>query len=271
MTNIISAGGVGACTALLLTTSGIVPLLGWTTRTLRTVVQSPPSSLLEHLPLPQLPSPWDGTNGLGFVLGCVFVYGSKVGWYHTVFLPVVLIEMEHGDASLWGSIDVCALVMVSAGVCAGNLLLPPSTVQTMMRQVDDTTSTATATDTDTEDNDDDAVKSISRRGLITNLLFGDFIEAAYPSMERSTAINLAAYLGGGIATELLLAASGGSRSVASSAYLPILVSVVVADDRGRMVLAVVCAFGVPLVGTIGGNLFGRWGWWWRRGGKCKRG
>lgn len=39
---------------------------------------------------------------------------------------IILMETEHGDASLWGLIYVCALVMVSAGVCVSNLLVPTS-------------------------------------------------------------------------------------------------------------------------------------------------
>ena len=70
--------------------------------------------------------PWDGTASLGFPLGYTFVYRNKVGWYHTVFLPIILMEMERGDTSLWGSIDVCAFVMVFDRACAENPLVPPS-------------------------------------------------------------------------------------------------------------------------------------------------
>ena len=37
----------------------------------------------------------------------VFVYGSKIGWYHLIFLPLILLEMESGDPAFLG--EPCAL------------------------------------------------------------------------------------------------------------------------------------------------------------------
>ena len=42
-------------------------------------------------------------------------YGSKIGWYHRVFLPVIVLELAGGGGSIWGAIDLCALCMVAAG------------------------------------------------------------------------------------------------------------------------------------------------------------
>lgn len=170
--------------------------------------------------------------------------------------------MEHGDASLWGSIDVCALVAVSAGVCAGNLLIPPS--------VAEGAEVASGETRDVEEGEDDGgTRGISRRGLLTNLLCGDFIEAAYPFIERSSVVNLAAYLGGGVTTEILVSSpplrGGGNRGVLSSAYLPLLGSVALAENTGRMALTVACAFGCASYGTVVENVL------WRRCGRwCRR-
>lgn len=52
---------------------------------------------------------------IGAAMGCLMCYGSKVGWYHRVFLPVIVLELAAGGGSIWGAIDLCALCMVAAG------------------------------------------------------------------------------------------------------------------------------------------------------------
>lgn len=52
----------------------------------------------------------------GAAMGCLMCYGSKVGWYHRVFLPVIVLEIARRHGSIWGTIDLCALCMVAAGV-----------------------------------------------------------------------------------------------------------------------------------------------------------
>ena len=171
---------------------------------IRTLVRSAPSF-----------GSWDG-RGFGFLFGCFFCYGSKVGWYHSIFLPVILIEMEKGETSMWGSIDQCVLVLVSAGICAANVLTSRGTC------------------------------ALSRRGLRINLLCGDFIEVAYPYMERSRIVNLFAYLASGISTEILYQSSPGT--VMSSAYLPLPLSMMLANDNYRIALAMLSAFAVSFLG-----------------------
>ena len=93
--------------------------------------------------------------GLGFFSGCGFVYGSKVGWYHSAFLPLILLEMDSsGEASLLGAMDQCTLVMVCAGICSANLLSRPRKAQ---------------------DKTGDGQASLARQALKTNLFCGDFI------------------------------------------------------------------------------------------------
>lgn len=51
-------------------------------------------------------------------MGCLMCYGSKIGWYHRVFLPVIVLELSGGGGgSIWGAVDLCALCMVAAGTC----------------------------------------------------------------------------------------------------------------------------------------------------------
>ena len=173
-------------------------------------------------------------SGLGFLFGCMFCFGSKIGWYHAIFLPIILIEMETGVPSFWGAVDECSLVLVCAGICLANILVP---VQTTIKSMDQT--------------------SLSIRGLRTNLLYGDFIEVAYPYMERFPLVNLAGYLASGISVEILC--NGNTEEVKSSAYLPLPLSVWLAEDIERMLTASAVAFSVPLALTLINNaLFQNW-------------
>ena len=135
MSNIIVGGCVGAFIGLSLTFFGITSFLSIFTEIIRTVVRSRPT--IDSIS-------WNG-SGYGFLVGCIFFHGSKVGWYHKFFLPIILIEMEQGEASLWGAVDECTLVVVSAGICAANMLCSSS-------------------------------KHECKRGFIINALCGDFIE-----------------------------------------------------------------------------------------------
>lgn len=57
------------------------------------------------------------------MMGCLMCYGSKVGWYHRMFLPVIVLELAAGEGSVWGAIDLCALCMVAAGTYVSSLCL----------------------------------------------------------------------------------------------------------------------------------------------------
>eukprot|EP00978_Attheya_sp_CCMP212_P001131 scaffold2345_cov51-Attheya_sp.AAC.3 len=173
------------------------------------------------------------TLGLGFAFGCIYCYGSKVGWYHSFFLPVILLETEHGNASFWGAIDECTLVLVSAGICAANVCISPYR--------------RTCT------NDVDSVTSVCKRGVAINLLCGDFIECAYPFMEAFPLINISGYIASGVATEILF-----HGPVLSSAYLPLPMSIWLSSHNWKqMTLASACAFGVAFMGTILSNFWNR--------------
>lgn len=83
-------------------------------------------------------------------------------------------------------------------------------------------------------------------------IVGDFIEAAYPFMERSVIVNGFAYLAGGLSTEILY--SQRPEDVLSSAYLPFGLCIVLANDVERMTLACGVAFVISFLGTVIGNI-----------------
>lgn len=209
MTNLVVAGGVGSTVAVLI--SPFIEYLQIATEWVRWGV---------HFPM-------DGRYpGLGFVIGALFCWGSKVGYYHSICLPVILIEMELGAPSLWGAVDEATLVLVSAGICCANLVW-------------------------SQDRGDAETSALCRRGLRINLLFGDFIEVAYPFMEKSTIVNVAGYVASGVATELL---TGDSKSVLSSAYLPLPVAIWLSSDWSKVSLVYVAAFSIAFLGTLISNI-----------------
>lgn len=253
MTNIVCGGGVGMMVGMIMHLSGAAYALSIFTGLIRCLIQfrrikTPETNVVanvfvylqkmwydfgsqpsmsnfvyaqdlqsnEWVPIPR---------GLGFGLGCIFVYGSKIGWYHSIFLPLIMLEMDSSTgqnaASLLGAIDECTLVMICAGICAGNLVPPRMGGNT----------------------------SLSWQALKTNILCGDFIEACYPSMEKSRLINFAAYLAAGISTEIIVC-----RRLLSSAYMPLPLSILISKDRWGMSVASSIAFGISFVGTIMANM-----------------
>lgn len=208
MTNLAAAGGTGAAVAIVV--APLVPALQGITTWIRLAVHVTMSGRIP---------------GAGFVIGCLFCFGSKIGYYHALCLPVILIEMELGQASVWGAIDECTLVLVSAGICSANLMMSSSLKETDV--------------------------SLCKRAVRINLLYGDFIEAAYPFMEESRLVNAAGYLASGISTEFL---ARNPRDILSLAYLPLPVSILLANDWHRMALASFIAFGVSFAGTAINNV-----------------
>jgi len=226
MTNLVTTGGTGCFAAFALLP--VAPILRRCTVFARssilwTVTGSPFAlSVDEKVVLP-------GRVILGFLWGCACCYASKVGWYHAFFLPAILIEMEKGEPSFLGAIDELTLVMVCAGVCAGNL-------------------TALKIKMDKGVSDTDA--SLCRRGLSVNLLYGDFVEVCYPFMEQSTVINIGGYLASGLSSAWLVA-SADSSVPKSLAYLPLPLSIALArNEWHRMMVACFIAFACPFAAAL---------------------
>jgi len=211
MTNICSAGFVGSFVATLVWAFRINQWLFIFTDSIRFLVQTNHFVALLTGDI------------VGFITGCLFCYGSKVGWYHAIYLPVILIEMETGMSSVLGAVDECTLVLVCAGICFGQCIFLSS-------------------------NDDATQISLCRKGLVINILCGDFIEVAYPFMEKSVTINLFAYLASGMSTMILMRGKSGHH-VMSSAYLPLPISIFISNDRYRMLFASCVAFVVSFVGV----------------------
>mmetsp|Transcript_6101 Transcript_6101/g.7744 ORF Transcript_6101/g.7744 Transcript_6101/m.7744 type:complete len:678 (+) Transcript_6101:114-2147(+) len=235
MTNILLGGCIGSTIAIFLRITCINSLLGWITQSIRLIVRCQYSCLYLYLPFS---SSLSSFSGFGFFVGCVFCYGSKVGWYHSIFLPIILIEMEHGEASILGAVDECTLVIVSAGICTANLF---------------TSKYFSSSSSLTSNSKELGNISVCKRGLLINLLCGDFIEVAYPFMEKSHVVNIACYIASGISTEILN--HSNCDEVLSSAYLPVFLSIMLAKDWVRMGFAVLTSFLISFCGMMIHNLF----------------
>ena len=216
MTNILVAGVLGLLIAIGIQMTYITNFFHYVTEFIRLCIQQK----LFLFP------------GIGSIVGCIFCYGSKVGWYHTIFLPIILIEMEHGQPSLLGSIDQCTLVMTSAGICAANIIMYGGCKNNEIEKKKKTSILCT-------------------RGILINLFCGDFIEVAYPFMERSSIVNLFAYIGCSISSEILC-----RYIVLSSAYLPFFLTFPLAGDKWfQMFLASIISFTVSMTGMLLHNQF----------------
>lgn len=157
----------------------------------------------------------------GGLAGLAMSWGSRRGLYHALFLPLIALEAERGELALLGALDLLALCVVGAGVCAAQLALPRRASAGR-----------------------DA--PLARRGLAINLLCGDYVEACFPFLERDRLLNAAALCAGALAGALCARAPGGVRS---TAYLPLPVAVALSDNPAALARAALVAFCVPL--TVG--------------------
>lgn len=143
------------------------------------------------------------------------------GVYHSVILPLVLLEMGEKGHSFFGAIDMVGLVMVSLGITLANVVKPRSTGE----------------------------RALAGSGAGVNFFFGTFVEASYPFMfgdKKVFAIAVLSATAGGAVVGLI--------GAEASAYLPAIVAPFIATNTLGMVLAMltalVLAFGLTLLANI---------------------
>lgn len=153
----------------------------------------------------------------GALAGGVIWFALMGGVYHSVILPLVLLEMGQKGFSFFGAIDMVCLVMVSLGITLANVVRPRSSGE----------------------------RALAGSGAAVNFFFGTFVEASYPFMfsDRrvfATAIG-AATVGGAIV---------GAMGVEATAYLPAVMTPFVATNALGMVLAMVTATALAFTTTL---------------------
>ena len=166
-------------------------------------------------------------------------HGARRGWYHAYFLPAILLEHEALAMSAVGALDVLALCCVGAGACAAQLAVPrgPSPRQAPPPKGNPEGSPAPPAPPPPRAGADG---DLALRGLLVNLCCGDYVEACHPFLARDRALDVAAYAASGLAG----LAGAGARS---SAYLPLPLSLFVADEPGAFAAAALVALAGPFV------------------------
>ncbi|KNC17309.1 PTS sugar transporter [Arthrobacter sp. RIT-PI-e] len=140
----------------------------------------------------------------GALAGLVMWPAIIGGVYHSVILPLVLLEMGQKGTSFFGAIDMVALVMVSLGITLANVVKPRSSGE----------------------------RALAGSGAGVNFFFGTFVEASYPFMfsdRRIFAVAIACATTGG--------ALVGVLGTEASAYLPAVVAPFIATNPAGMVVA----------------------------------
>ncbi|PFG30105.1 PTS sugar transporter [Paramicrobacterium agarici] len=153
----------------------------------------------------------------GAIAGLVIWPAIIGGVYHSVILPLVLLEMGEKGYSFFGAIDMVSLVMVSLGITLANVIVPRSSGE----------------------------RALAGSGVAVNFFFGTFVEASYPFMfgdKKVFAIALIAATGGGVVV--------GLTGAEATAYLPAVVAPFVSTTALGMTLSMAVAFGIAFVLTL---------------------
>ena len=144
----------------------------------------------------------------GAVAGLAIWFAIMGGVYHAAILPIIMLEMEKTGFSFLGAIDLTGLVIVCAGIQLAFILRPR--------------------------NPGDRTASIAN--IAINLLFGTFVEAAYPYMFSSRRVFAAA-----IASATAGGALVGLLGVKCTAYVPTFVAPFLSNGEVWQTFAVIIA------------------------------
>ncbi|WP_231633225.1 PTS sugar transporter [Numidum massiliense] len=154
----------------------------------------------------------------GLVAGLLIWPAILGGVYHAAILPIVLLEMEKTGNSFLGAVDMCGLVMVSAGITLANMVAP--------RKKGEAT--------------------LAAPGFLINMGFGTFVEAAYPFMFSNKIVFAGAIGSAGLAGMLV-----GLFDVRGTAYVPSLVSPFLSNNVIGQVIAMaggfICSFVITFI------------------------
>ncbi|GAB3278216.1 hypothetical protein [Kineosporia babensis] len=157
----------------------------------------------------------------GAFAGAVIWFAIIGGVYHSVILPLVLLEMGQKGHSFFGAVDMVGLVMVSLGITLANVVKPRTSGE----------------------------RALAGSGAGVNFFFGTFVEAAYPFMFGDKRIFAVA-----VSSATLGGALVGAFGVEATAYLPAFSAPFVATSAAGMVIAMLAACGLAFVLTLAINL-----------------
>lgn len=155
----------------------------------------------------------------GIVAGALMWPAVLGGVYHAALLPIILLEMELTGYSFIGALDVIGLGCVAAGITLANVICP--------KQKGDV--------------------AVAAPGLFILIVFGTFVESAYPFMFSSKKV---------FATAILSATFGGFLvglfGVKTMGYVPLLLTPTLAPAGKALfcALAIVATIAFSCILTI---------------------
>jgi hypothetical protein len=178
MANIVASGGAGVFSGLL---------CGY--------VLGVPSHLLDHYVALGIDRGLASAGlWIGLIVGALMWPLMLRGLYHTVIIPLMVIEMEQRGLSFLATMDVIGLVVAAAGVAAANVWLPRVAVH----------------------------RRAAVHTLRITLWFGDYVEGVYPFFEEDRRVLWMA----GAASTLAGAIAGVTTARSVSYIAPWLVPVI---------------------------------------------
>ncbi|QPL05750.1 MULTISPECIES: PTS sugar transporter [Actinomyces] len=158
----------------------------------------------------------------GALAGAAMWFAIIGGVYHSVILPLVLLEMGEKGHSFFGAIDMVALVMVSLGITLANVVKPRTSGE----------------------------RALAGAGATVNFFFGTFVEASYPFMfgdKRVFAAAVGAAAAGGAVV--------GIAGVEATAYLPAVMAPFIATNAAGMVVSMLTSLVLAFVLTYLINIY----------------
>ncbi|MCM2676100.1 PTS sugar transporter [Alkalicoccobacillus plakortidis] len=156
----------------------------------------------------------------GIVAGLLIWPAIIGGIYHAAILPIVLLEMENTGNSFLGAIDMVGLVMVAAGINLANIIFPRRRGE--------------------------AAAAGPSFGI--NMIFGTFVESAYPFMFASRLVFIGALISAGIGGAVV-----GIFNLRGTAYVPSFAAPGLSDHVAGFILAMLASLVSAFVFTVVAN------------------
>lgn len=139
------------------------------------------------------------------VIAGILIWPAIIGGiYHAAILPIVLLEMENTGNSFLGAIDMVGLVMVAAGINLANIVAPRRRGE--------------------------AAAAAPSFGI--NMIFGTFVESAYPFMFANRLVFIGALVSAGIGGAVV-----GVFNLRGTAYVPAFAAPGLSDHLGGFIIA----------------------------------
>jgi len=160
----------------------------------------------------------------GAVAGLLIWPAIMGGVYHAAILPIVMLEMSKTGNSFLGAIDMCGLVMVSAGITLANIIYPRAKSEA----------------------------ALATPGFIINVAFGTFVEAAYPFMFSNKIV-----FGGALVSACLSGAMVGFFNIKGTAYVPSILAPSLSNNPIGFLISMLVALVSAFLITFAANKISR--------------